>query len=600
MVSPAATPDGGAVYQEHCASCHDTAAGRVPSREAMKELTPRRIVNSLESGIMFMPGRRMTPAERVAVAEFLTAKQFAVEPVRSSAGTCAERGPLNANSPQWSGWSPDPGNSRFQPTGGISASDLPRLRLNWAFGFEGDVMAFAQPSIYGGRVFTGSAGGTVYALDSASGCIVWRFEADAAVRTAIVIAKEGNARTAARRAAARTTLWFGDLHSNVYAVDAASGVLRWKKKLDPHSSARITAAPALHNGKLYVPVSSFEEGMASMPGYECCTFRGSVVALDATTGTRLWQRFMVNRIARPMAKNSAGAQQYGPSGVAVWSSPTVDAKRGLLYVTTGDNYSDPSTGLSDSVLALRLGTGTIAWSQQLTANDRWNAACLGDKVNCPIDSGPDHDFGAPAILTKTTTGRELIVAAQKSGTLYALDPAAAGKIIWKTSVGKGGPLGGIQWGHTIDRDKVYAPISDVSLTDMSGTGGGIAALTLDTGALAWKAPPAVCGDRSPCSPAQMAAATAIPGAVFSGARDGIMRAFSSEDGRVLWSYDTFRDFGTVNGVTARGGSIDGPGPVIAGGMLLFTSGYSLWNGRGGNVLLSFTLSGETSGPLPTQ
>ncbi|MDZ4797432.1 MAG: PQQ-binding-like beta-propeller repeat protein [Bryobacteraceae bacterium] len=550
----AATLDGAKVYADHCASCHASPAGRIPSRETMARLTPRRIVNSLESGIMFMPGRRMTPEERRSVAEFLTGKSYGIQQAQSTAGRCAAASPA--------------------PAGRLTAANLPSLKLRWAFGFEGEVMAFAQPTVSGNRLYVGSASGSVYALDAATGCTHWQFEAEAAVRTAIVV--QGD------------RLWFGDLHSNVYSVDSGSGEMRWKKKLDAHPSARITAAPALHEGRLYVPVSSFEEGMASMPSYSCCTFRGSLVALDATSGRQIWQRFTIDKPAAVRGKNKQGAAQRGPSGVAIWSTPTVDPKRGLVYVTTGDNYSDPGTPLSDAILAIRLNNGSIAWAKQVLANDRWNAACLGDKVNCPEDNGPDADFGSSALLTRTPSGRELLIAAQKSGIVWALDPDKRGEIVWSTPAGKGGPLGGIQWGHALDATQVYAPISDVQLPDMANTGGGLVALNLETGKVAWKAPPAACGTRAPCSPAQMAAAAVIPGAVISGARDGIYRAYAAGDGSILWSFDTWRDFETVNNVAARGGSIDGPGPTIAGNMMYVNSGYSLWNGRGGNVLLAFS------------
>jgi polyvinyl alcohol dehydrogenase (cytochrome) len=276
--------------------------------------------------------------------------------------------------------------------------------------------------------------------------------------------------------------------------------------------------------------------------------------------------------------------------VAIWSTPTVDAKRGVVYVTTGDNYTDPATPLSDAVIALRLRDGAVVWVRQVTPNDVWNAACMGDKVNCPDPEGPDHDFGSPAILTRTEKGRELLVAAQKSGVVYALDPNRRGRIVWQKRVGSGGLLGGIQWGHATDGRYVYAPISDmvIPVTEATPTtGGGLAALRLDDGSEVWRSERADCGSRRPCSPAQMAAATVIPGAVFSGARDGVIRAYSTETGTVLWKFDSAREFETVNGVEARGGAIDGPGAVIADGLLLFPSGYSYWGGMPGNVLLAF-------------
>jgi polyvinyl alcohol dehydrogenase (cytochrome) len=465
------------------------------------------------------------------------------------------------------------GNSRFQPNPGFEPGSLARLKLKWAFGFDGDVVSFGHPAVFGGRVFVGSAGGGVYSLDAKTGCVHWRFDADTGVRTAPVFAGR--------------TLFVGDLQSNLYALEAATGKLLWRKRVDPHPVARISGAPAVHNGRLYVPVSSFEEGMGSDGTYECCTFRGSLIALDAVSGKQIWQSWMVDRPARPTRKNKLGTQLRGPSGVAIWSSPTVDVKRGVVYVTTGDNYTDPATPLSDAVAAIRLDNGRIAWWNQLTPNDVWNAACMGDKINCPDPEGPDADFGSPAILTRTAAGRDLLIAAQKSGVVYALDPDGRGRIVWQTRVGKGGLLGGVQWGHAVDERNVYAPISDVVIPEAATTGGGLAALRIENGEQVWRADPASCGDRRPCSPAQMAAATVIPGVVFSGARDGVLRAYSTENGKVIWSYDTVREFETVNNVPARGGSIDGPGPVIVAGMLFTNSGYAYWGGRPGNVLLAF-------------
>lgn len=570
-----AIPDGAALYRQYCASCHANAGPRVPAEDALRRLSPRRIVRSLDTGTMMMPGRLVTPEGRRAIAEFLTGKTLRDDPPPALTRTCAAA-PLSASAPSWTGWSPEPGNTRHQPIPGFSAEAVPKLKLKWAFGFDGDVVSFGHPAVYGGRVFVGSAGGGVYSLDAKSGCVHWRFDADTGVRTAPVFAGR--------------TLFVGDLQSNLYALDAESGRLLWRKRMDPHPVARITAAPAYHAGRLYVPVSSFEEGMGSDARYECCTFRGSLIALDAVSGKHIWQRWMVDRPARPTRKNKLGTQLRGPSGVAIWSTPTVDTKRGLVYVTTGDNYTDPATALSDAVVAMRLDNGRIAWSNQLTPNDVWNAGCMGDKINCPEDEGPDADFGSPAILTRTSAGRDVLIAAQKSGMVYALDPDGTGKLLWRKRAGPGGLLGGIQWGHAADGRNVYAPVSGMIVPPTEKTpitGGGLVALRIDNGEQVWRADPAVCGDRRPCSPAQMAAATVMPGVVFSGARDGVLRAYSTDTGDVIWTYDTMREFDTVNNVPARGGAIDGPGPVISGGMLFANSGYAYWGGAPGNVLLAF-------------
>lgn len=578
VVLHAATPEGPGLYKQHCASCHAAASTRVPSERALREMSPRRILKSLDTGTMMMPGRRLTPDGRRAVAEYLTGRTLRDDPVPVETGYCRGDAPaFSGTAPSWSGWSTDRSNSRFQPSPGFTAAALPGLKLRWAFGFDGDVVAFGHPAVFGGRVFVGSAGGHIYSLDAATGCIRWRHVAETGVRTAPVIGPRGN----------RFTVYVGDLRSNLYALDAETGELLWRKRMDAHPVARLTAAPALHEGRLYVAVSSFEEGMGSDASYECCTFRGSLIALEAESGRQIWQAWMVDTPARATRKNKSGTQLRGPSGAAIWSTPTVDPARGLVYVTTGDNYTEPATALSDAVVAIRLRDGTVAWSRQLTANDTWNAACMGDKVNCPEPAGPDADFGAPAILARSPSGRELLIAAQKSGAVYALDPERKGTVVWQTHAGKGGLLGGIQWGHAVDGEKVYAPLSDMVIPQAATTGGGLVALRMADGEQLWRAAPVSCGDRRPCSPAQMAAATAIPGVVFSGARDGVLRAYSSKDGSVVWQYDTVRDFETVNHVAARGGSIDGPGPVAAGGMLFVNSGYAYWGGAPGNVLLAF-------------
>lgn len=536
-------------------------------------MSVRRVVRTLDTGTMMMPGRRVTPDGRRAIAEFLTGKLLRDEPPAPVSGLCGSTA-AGKGSGAWTGWSPDVSNQRYQPRPGFAAEDLGRLQLRWAFGFDGDVVAFGHPAIAGGRVYTGSAGGAVYALDAKTGCIHWRFEADTGVRTAPVISGG--------------LLYVGDLQSNLYALKLATGELAWRRRIDSHPVARITAAPAIYQGRLYVAVSSFEEGMGSDGTYECCTFRGSVVALDAMSGRVLWQRYTVDGAAAPIHKNKSGTQLRGPSGAAIWATPTVDAARGLIYVTTGDNYTAPATPLSDAVIAIRMRDGAVVWSNQLTPNDVWNAACMGDRINCPEVEGPDADFGSPAILARAPGGRELLIAAQKSGIVYGLDPARGGRVVWQTRAGKGGLLGGIQWGHAVDGRNVYAPISDMIIPQASTTGGGLVALRLADGKEVWRAAPSGCGDRELCSPAQMAAATVIPGVVFSGARDGVMRAYSTESGKVLWSYDTAREFETVNKVLARGGAIDGAGAVVADGLLVFTSGYAYWNGRPGNVLLAFS------------
>jgi hypothetical protein len=202
--------------------------------------------------------------------------------------------------------------------------------------------------------------------------------------------------------------------------------------------------PIGRNG--YVPISGGDDSAAIDPKYECCKGRGAIVALDAATGATIWKTYTIPE-ARPLGRNSIGTQLWGPSGVAVWSSPTIDAKRRMLYAGTGDNHSAPATDGSDAVLAVSLDSGEIVWFRQLLVGDMGNAACLAvDKANCPEPHGPDFDLGASANLITLPNGRRLLTIGQKSGMVWALDPDDRGRIVWQARVGRGGPLGGVQWG----------------------------------------------------------------------------------------------------------------------------------------------------------
>ncbi len=577
---------GEAIYAKDCASCHESGGPPYLNHFVLKTAGPEYIVYMLTTGAMHVQGARLAPAERVAVAEYLTGRPLPVRSASAESGArCAGPAPKDFSGPEWAGWGADVENSRFQSAAaaGLSMDQVPHLKLKWAFGFPGGFTAFGQPVVAGGRVFTGSVLGGVYSLDAATGCTYWSFQADAGVRTAITIGADHRA-------------YFGDLRANLYAVDAVTGKLIWRTRLSDHPYARITGTPRLYHGRLYVPVASREEWMAADPQYECCTFRGFLDALDAATGKPIWKTYTIGEPPHPLKRGARGARRWGPSGASLWSSPTVDAQRQLIYLGASNNYSDPQTSHSDAILAFDMKTGRIVWSQQLTAGDTYNISCLRDnKSNCPEKTGPDYDFGAPPILRSLSDGHRVLIISQKSGLVYGLDPDAQGKVLWQTRIGKGGVLGGIEWGAAADSDIVYEALSDL---DLGGgpegaipnpkAGGGLFALRLATGEKVWAALPSPQGCAKPrCSPAQSAAVTAIPGAIFSGSDDGHLRAYSSADGRILWDFDTARDFQTLNGIPARGGSIDGSGPAVAGGMVFVDSGYGSIFGMPGNVLLAF-------------
>jgi polyvinyl alcohol dehydrogenase (cytochrome) len=538
-------------------------------------------------------------AERRAVSEFVAGKPFGQPLVTtpSPQTMCGADGGDFANplsGPAWNGWGVNTSNSRYQDgaAAGFTAAQVPRLKLKWAFGFPGDLAADAQPTVVGGRVFVGSQSGNVYALNASTGCTHWYFPAAASVRAAVTVA------SVKTDSGSRNVAFIGDRVANVYAVDAAAGTLLWKTRVDDHLVARVTGSPVFHNGRLYVPVASGEEGAGARSDYECCRFRGSIVALDGATGKQIWKTYTIAEEPRPTKKNRVGTQMWGPSGAPIWSSPVVDVRRNALYVTTGDNYSDPPSLTSDAFLAFDLDSGKLLWSSQMLKADAWNTACrLQDTTNCPESNGPDFDFASPAILVTLAGGRRALVAGQKSGVVHAVDPDREGAILWQTRVGKGGINGGVQWGSAADQSNVYVALSDIGRIDIPNSpatqpdpnvGGGLFALRLENGERAWFTPPPPCGQRQRCSPAQSAAVSAIPGVVFSGSVDGHLRAFSTTTGAILWDVDTVGTQKTINEVPARGGSLNGPGPAIAGGMLFVGSGYAS-NGIPGNVLLAFSV-----------
>lgn len=590
-VPAAAQTTGEAVYVRRCASCHDQATSRVPPKTALRQLPAAAILRALDFGVMMTVAYPMPRVEREAVARYLGTERLMVP---SASAFCSDRRVKLSATPvsTWNGWSAGADNARFQTAAaaGIAAGQVPSLKLKWAFGFDGDITAFAPPTVVDNQIFVGSAGGMVHALRADTGCIQWVFQANGPVRSAIVVAPVGPAHV----------LLFGDQTGWFYAVAAETGRLLWKQKVEAHDAARLTGAPAVHDGVVFVPVASWEETRSLDVAYPCCTFRGSVVALRVRDGSAVWRAVLVDA-PKQTGKNARGTPRLGPSGVPVWAAPTVDVDRGFLYVATGDNYSSPATSLSDAIVALELATGKVAWAKQTTAGDAYNSSCLADKQNCPDEDGPDFDYGSSAMLARLPGGRDVLLAGQKSGLVYALDPNRKGEILWQARAAKGGASGGVQWGMTTDGGLVFAAAADPARTRPTdpldtrrfildpNAGGGLTAFSIADGSKAWSVPgiPCEAGAPSGCSPSQSAALTAIPGVVFSGSNDGHIRAYRAADGTVIWDFDTAREFTTANGVKAKGGSLDGSGAVVANGMLLVTSGYARFGGMPGNVLLAF-------------
>lgn len=568
FAQPARGPNAQSLFDQTCGSCHKAADLSGKSSED--------IYRSLATGSMRQQAAALAEANKIALAELISGAKLDLGQF-ADAKRMQNRCPENARfadpaaGPAWNGWGADISNTRFQTqkSAGLAAAQVPQLKLKWAFGFPGAGSVFGQPSIAGGRVFVGVDTGYVYAIDAASGCVYWSFEAEAGVRTAVTVD--------------RATAWFGDLKANVYAVNVATGELIWKVKVEDHSSARITGAPKLYQGRLYVPVASGEEGAGGNPRYPCCTFRGSVVALDAATGRQIWKTYAIPDAPQPTTKSATGVQHYGPAGAGIWMSPTIDPKQHALYVGTGDAYTEPAAKTTDALIAMDLDSGKILWVAQDTENDTWLAGCTANAPtgNCPEKLGPDHDFASPPILKTLPNGKRILIAGQKSGNVWGHDPDRKGAVVWKTAITDNTTeFGGkIIWGGAADDVNAYFGLGP----------GGIAAVQFRDGERKWFTPltPAPAMARHP---GQDGPLTAIPGVVFSGGWDGVLRALSTADGHVVWEYDTAHDFKTVNGAAGKGGSMGAAGPTLAGGTLFVGSGYvGVKGGMPGNVLLAFTL-----------
>jgi polyvinyl alcohol dehydrogenase (cytochrome) len=578
------TESGWASFQTRCYGCHgNPATPAAPTPVAIREMTPERIYASLTTGTMQAQSEGLSDIQKQRIAEFMSGRPLGSAAAGSASlmpNRCETNPPLADPSAGngWNGWGNGLSNARFQSgaAAGLTAAEVPRLALKWAFAYPTGLTANGQPTVVSGRVFVGSDNGFFYALDAKTGCVYWSFEQGSVVRNAPVVG------AVTGQGATRQAVFFGDGHANVYALDAQDGRLLWKTKVDPHVVARITAGSTYYQGRLFVPVSSSEEFTSGHPDYPCCTSRGSVVALDASTGRQIWKAWVVPEEPQPYASNPNGVQVYKPAGGAVWNAPTVDPVRNAVYVGTGDATTDPPAVMSDGIMAVDIDTGRVLWSFQATEGDVFMGGCNGPdrSIACPSPMGPDADIGNSPILVDLPGGRRALLGGTKSADVFALDPDNGGALLYRINtaggpVGRGrGGRGAIVWGGASDGTHVYY-----------GAGAaGLAAIRPATGEIAWtfRGPDGGRGISLGAAP------TVIPGVVFEGAGNGMLFAVSADDGRQLWSYDTSQDVETVNRQVAHGGAISVSGAVVVDGMVYIGSGYGISSGASaGNVLLAF-------------
>jgi polyvinyl alcohol dehydrogenase (cytochrome) len=581
--------DAARLFDEGCAECHSNAqSGRTPSRASLASMSPRAIVEALDEGVMRAEGESLSDEQRVALAEYLTRRSYTTELLSESA-YCGNRGfgPLDVSTVSWMGYGGNPEGTGLQPAAraGIDVENVTDLTLKWAFAFPDATQARTKATVVDGTLLVGDQYGNLYAIEAESGCVRWTFEADSGLRSAVLVGEGDDGRARA---------YFMDYRTSAYALDVETGEVLWKTRVGWHPESNNTGSPVLAGDRLIVPISSMEVVRGGDPGYECCTSSGAVAAVDVTTGYVDWYYRVIPGYPEEVGTNDRGTKLWAPSGAPVWSSPTVDLDRGLVYIGTGENYTRPTNESSDAITAVDLATGELVWSFQAFESDAFTMACSMRSPACPNPPGPDVDFGMAPMLVERPDGREILVAGQKSGVVWALDPDADGAVLWSTRVGKGGALGGIHWGMATDGRLAYAANADrgaviVDVHPDKEPSPGLYGIDLLTGDVVWSAPAPddTCEDRRGCFAANSAAPTVVPGVVFAGGLDGHIRAHSTEDGSVLWDFDTVREYETVNGVPGRGGAIDGPGPVVADGLLLVNSGYGSFSQMPGNVLLAF-------------
>jgi polyvinyl alcohol dehydrogenase (cytochrome) len=579
---------GEPLYNAHCAACHDHPSGRTPAKSVIANSTPAWIFGALNDGVMRANAADISYADRLAIAMFVSQNKSGGTAAKTSFETpvCGEPPePLTFTSSGWNGWG-GLRNSRFQPSPGLSAGDVPRLKLKWAMSVSGN--RNGEPVIAGTRLFTNDTAGAVYALNAKTGCAYWRYNAEGSTRSTISLAPLPTS-------SSRIAVFFTDAAGYLYAVDADHGTLIWRTKIDSQRSDQFTGSVVVYQGTVYAPVASGEEAYAMDDAYPCCRFHGALVAVSVDSGKILWTAYTSKTEAHAFKRNRAGTWMYGPGGGAIWSAPTIDAQRGLVYVATGDSYTDVPYEGSDAVIALNLKSGKIVWLKQLTHQDSYVIGCEKQPdqrpANCPTIVGPDNDFGASPTLANRADGKQVILATQKSSQVYALDPDDNGRVLWEKRLSPGGPLGGSEWGHAIDADNIYVGISDIYVPQGKPQ---LTALNILDGAEVWSLPL----NKRPCrwtnvycNPGISMALTVIPGAVFAGSLDGWLTAYSTKDGKTLWSFDTDDAFTTTTGTKADGGTLDAAGPVVAGGMVYVHSGY--WGRTGpGSVLLAFSVEGR--------
>ena len=610
---------GEKLFDQHCSSCHDNPAMHAPSREALSGFSKETVMVALEFGKMQPMAAHLSKQERGLIAIYLAGSAPADEWIAQHG--C--KSPATDNSTEFvTNWGLGTDNRRFMSgeRAGINRANVGGLELAWSLAFPKVTDMRSQPAIIGDTLYLGDKTGKLYAIDRHSGCIRAHTEVLSGIRSAITVVTLNNG---------KKLLVFADSMASIYAVDPVSLKKVWQEAARIYETSVITGSISYHDDRLFVPVSSYEVAVSGSPTHVCCKSHGGVIALDATNGNKLWE-WHGTADATLQGRNRDGGDIYGPSGVSVWSTPTIDAKRNRIYIGTGENLSRPATDTSDAIVALDMDTGKLAWLFQALADDVWNAACLNGGANCPENAGGDFDFGASVIMADLPDGGELLLAGQKSGQVYALNPDPAGRdgeLVWQQQVSNAGigpdleqstTNGGVHWGMALSGERLLVAAADPERVRPDYVPNpGLHALNLADGAVLWFQPvtrgceiaeedkPMIglqnmragkkieLADQYRCSfyYGLSAAVLATEELVFSAGLDGKIRAFDIASGDLLWEARTAKSFEANNGITGHGGAIDVSGQVMADGWLYVQSGYSMFGQLPGNMLLAYRVAG---------
>ena len=409
---PIGAEKGEELVQENCLSCHGNPDLNLMSLSTMSYISKNEMLQILSEGKMKTQAENLTNQEKEEIAIFLTKGE--AEQDSSPTVYCSKE--LGADGLKdgslWSSWGQDSFNKRHQTSTTINSRNITNLKLKWSFGLRTENPR-GQPIAVGSVIFI-SAGDTTYALDKNLGCAYWTFTSAARLRNAPAF--DTNTKDA---------IYLIDQDFGTYKINAISGQLIWKVNIPKETQwSTSSASPILVGSKLVVPLSTIETVAPINPKHECCTSSGGIALLDAETGNIIWNHRVLEEAKYVGKVFVTRTKKFAPAGAAVWNAPGVDLVNKRIFFGTGQSTQSPASEFSDAIITLDLETGKRIWSTQTLSGDAHNVACeipVVKRLSCPDEDGPDFDFGASVIQSKTSNGESILLAGQKSGWVFGLN-----------------------------------------------------------------------------------------------------------------------------------------------------------------------------------